>query len=475
MASASNEYLIKLQPQAAKIYAEAFGGRLEVVSAEGSLYKWTTDTKLETANKAGLFKGFRSMNVNVAKAMNKAVGFIQPNYKIHLTPSPSLLAHKDAVLAAIGNKPMAFGTMAADNPAVKAPGTSGSGADTLLNRAWGIPLTGAEDAWKTLGKGKGIIVAVTDTGVDYNHEDLINNMWRNPGEIAGNGKDDDNNGYVDDIVGYDFAANDALPFDLTTDTISLLFSGGNPGHGTHVSGVVGAQLGNGKGTAGVAPACKIMALRFITEQGQGTTEAAIKAIDYAVKNGATVINASWGGEKGDEDDSALIESIERARDAGVLFVAAAGNGRNGAGYDNDNDPKPSIPAALDISNIVAVAAIDSSEKLASFSNWGAKTVKIGAPGVKILSTVPGDRYQDSVLEGDPIAELLGGLLGGGDITWDGTSMASPFVAGALAAIWSDDPKQTWEQVRDKLLDNAKAASDLKGKVVTDGRLELRGI
>lgn len=478
--ASTHEYLVKLKPEAVQGYSAVFGGRLELVSQEGSLYKWTTDTQLEHANKQGLFvqNGWRSMNAGVANFLNRSIEYIQPNFKIQLTPSPSLMANKDKVLAALGNEPMGFGTSYADNPAVKAPKKQSTGADPLLKKAWGIPLSGAEAAWKTQGQGKGIIVAVTDTGVDYNHQDLINNMWRNPGEIAGNGKDDDGNGYVDDIVGYDFASNDPFPYDMTTETVQTLFSGGNPGHGTHVAGVVGAQMNNGVGTAGVAPQVKIMAMRFITERGQGETAAAIKAIDYAVNNGAKVINASWGGEKGEEDDTALIEAIERAEKKGVIFVAAAGNGRSNpdgshGGYDNDNDKKPAVPASYDIPNIVAVAAIDSSEKLASFSNWGAKTVKIGAPGVKILSTVPGDRYQDTILDGDPLGWLLGLLVG--EITWDGTSMASPFVAGALAAVWSTDTTQTWEQVRDKVLDNAKAASDLKGKVVTDGRLELRGI
>jgi thermitase len=479
-AIASHEYLVKLNPEAAQIFSEALGGRLEVVSQKGSLYKWTTDAELARPNKMGLFQtsGWRGMNIGVARALNRAIDYIQPNFKIQLTPSPSLLKHKDEILAKIGNKPMAFGTMAADNPAVKAPKTAKTGADPLLKKAWGMPLSGAEDAWKKLNQGKDIVVAVTDTGVDYNHEDLIDNMWRNSGEIPGDGKDNDNNGYVDDVVGYDFAANDSLPYDLTTDTITMMFTGGNPGHGTHVAGVVGAALNNGLGTAGVAPKSKIMALRFITERGQGETASAIKAIDYAVDNGAQIINASWGGEAGDEDDTALIEAIERAMAKGVIFVAAAGNGRSNpdgshGGYDNDNDAKPAVPASYDIDNIIAVAAIDSSENLASFSNWGAKSVKIGAPGVRILSTVPGDRYQETILDGDPFGAILGMLVG--EITWDGTSMASPFVAGALAAVWSTDPAQSWEKVRDTLLDNTKAISALKGKVATNGRLEMRGL
>lgn len=213
-----------------------------------------------------------------------------------------------------------------------------------------------------------------------------------------------------------------------------------------------------------------MALRFINDSGQGTTENAIKAIDYAVKNGANIINASWGGEGGDGEDKPLREAIERARDKGVLFVAAAGNGRlnkssgKAEGFDNDSDAKPMVPASLDLDNVVAVAATDSEENLAVFSNYGKKSVKIGAPGVKILSTVPGDRYQDTIVN-----------LWITKVTWDGTSMAAPFVSGALAVIWSQNPGLRWDEVKDILLRKATSLSALSGKVATDGRLELRGI
>ena len=295
-------------------------------------------------------------------------------------------------------------------------------------------------------------------------------MWRNKGEIPDNSVDDDKNGYVDDIVGWDFTMNDNKPYDVTGSMMDILLKGGNPGHGTHCSGVIGARLNNGVGTAGVAPQVKIMALRFINETGKGDTASAIKAIDYAVKNGANIISASWGGEAGDEDDSALKEAIQRAEKKGVLFIAAAGNGRmdpttgKSGGFDNDSDKKPMIPASYPYENIIAVAAIDSKGALAEFSNWGHKTVKVGAPGVKILSTVPHNKYQDTIID-----------LGSIKATWDGTSMAAPFVAGAAAVIWSQSPKQSWQDVKGKLLTNAAPLDSLKDKVATGGRVDLAKI
>lgn len=326
----------------------------------------------------------------------------------------------------------------------------------------------APSAHSSTPQGKGIVVAVTDTGVDYNHVDLASNMWRNKSEIPDNGVDDDHNGYVDDIVGWDFHSNDNKPYDLSMDLMDILLSGGNPGHGTHVSGVIASALNNGVGTAGVAPQAKIMALRFIGEKGEGSTDSAIKAIDYAVANGANIINASWGGEAGDEDDKPLKEAIQRAEAKGVLFIVAAGNGRldsstgKSHGFDIDSDAKPVVPAFYNFPNMIGVAALDSSNELAEFSNWGKNSIKLGAPGVKILSTVPGDRYQDTLID-----------LGSIKATWDGTSMATPFVSGAAAELWSKDPSQSALTIKEKLLGVVADTSSIHGKVTTDGRLDLR--
>ncbi len=465
VASAANaaDYLVKFNKigKEQDRFLARQGGKLSLVSKEGRLFKWTT-AQAENA----------AMQVATWDA---SVAYVQPNFTIRLFNNPSIEANRAAIMHAMKNMPLDafdFGGGYSDNPDIKPAPSQSSGTDPMLANEWGINQIGAPSAWTRSGSGAGIIVAVTDTGVDYNHQDLIANMWRNPGEVDGDGIDNDGNGYVDDIVGWDFAVNDNKPYDMTVDLFSLMFGGGNPGHGTHVAGVIAAKLGNGVGIAGVAPNAQIMALRFITEKGQGTTESAIQAIDYAVANGARIINASWGGEKGTEDDSALVEAIERAERAGVIFCAAAGNGRANAagtaaeGFDNDNDAKPMVPATLGIANIVSVAAIDVNEQLGVFSNWGARSVQLGAPGVKILSTVPGDRYQDTVID-------LGFL--GITAHWDGTSMATPHVAGALALAWSDNPNMDYQQVINSVLGATKPVSALQGKTVTGGRLDLSGL
>ena len=452
-ASFAGEYLVRFSqgaPADRAAFLTSNGGQLDLVSAPGLLYKWTSPDGRSpvTPRSAG-------------------VAFVEPNRIISIPENPSLAAARQAALRAglrLNNAP----APETDNPAIQSPPVQASGSDPLLPNAWGMAMTDAIGAWKKAPLGRSIVVAVTDTGVDYNHQDLIANIWRNKSEIEGNGIDDDGNGYVDDIAGWDFYSNDNKPFDLSMSLVEILFQGGNPGHGTHVAGVVGARLNNSLGTAGVAPECRIMALRFISEKGQGTTDGAIKAIDYAVSNGAHVINASWGGEAGDEDDSALREAIRRAEARGVIFVAAAGNGRlnqttgKSQGFDNDADAKPMVPASFAIPNIVAVAAIDSDQGLAQFSNWGKTSVKLGAPGVKILSTVPGNKYQDTIID-----------MGGIKATWDGTSMAAPFVSGALALLWSQNVAQTGPQVRDRVLAFVQSAAALEGKVASGGRLDLR--
>lgn len=447
------DYLVKLKSidaAALKAFETSHGGKVALVSAEGRVIKWTT-----------------ARSESISSLDDSRVEFLQPNRTLSLPKNPSLEKNRAKILEAIrkGGVPSNFdGFVYPDNPEFTTPISASSGADPKVNEAWGMDASGAKQAWKTAPQGKGIVVAVTDTGVDYNHEDLVNSMWRNKNEIAGNGIDDDKNGYVDDMVGWDFFSNDNKPYDAILTLMEILTGGGNPGHGTHVSGVIAAQLNNSLGIAGVAPQAKIMALRFLSEKGQGSTEGGIKCIDYAVANGANIINASWGGEKDAEDDTLLKEAIQRAEKKGVLFMVAAGNGRMGMGYDNDNDPKPVVPASYDYANMVCVSAIDSGNALGAFSNWGARTCKLGAPGVKILSTVPGSRYQDTIIE-----------LGTMKVTWDGTSMATPFVAGAAAVIWSMDVNQSAKEVRQKLFDHVVATPSLSGKVSTGGRMDLNWI
>lgn len=362
-----------------------------------------------------------------------------------------------------------------DNPAFPIHRSGGSGSDPQFGSQWGMNDIGVKNGWSG-GRGKNILVAVIDTGVDYTHEDLMDNMYRNPGELgldasgrdkSSNGVDDDNNGYVDDVMGWDFAANDNKPYDLSVDPIQVLMGGGNPGHGTHCAGNVAAAADNGKGVAGVAPDAKILPIRFLNEKGSGDIAAAVKSINYAVAMGARVLSNSWGSEGddgGEGEVKALKDAIDAAEKAGVLFVAAAGNGHKGVGYDNDTDAKPGYPASYSQDNIVSVAAIDSKDALGSFSNWGVKTVDIAAPGVVVFSTTVGGQYSDTVID-----------MYGIKATWDGTSMACPHVAGAAAAWLSKHPEAGYREVKAALLNSVKPVAGLQGKILSGGKLNVEAL
>ena len=293
-------------------------------------------------------------------------------------------------------------------------------ADPSLSQAYGISKIGAPDAWTTHKGSKDMIVAVIDTGADYNHEDLSFNMWRNP------------NPTQNDIVGFDFVHNDGLPFDDNE-------------HGTHCSGVIGAVGGNGIGISGVNQRVSIMALKFLSGEGSGTTADAIRAIDYAITHGAKVMSNSWGGT-GDDQNQALKDAIDRAKAKDVLFIAAAGNDS----ANNDDATHASYPAAFNNDNLISVAATDSTDKLAFFSNYGKTTTHLAAPGVNVYSTVPGNKY----------AQL------------SGTSMAAPHVAGAAALVWSAHPSWNYKQVKAALMNTVDQVSSLNGKTVTGGRLNV---
>ena len=195
--------------------------------------------------------------------------------------------------------------------------------------------------------------------------------------------------------------------------------------------------------SGVNQRVSIMALKFLSGEGSGDTAGAIKAVDYAIEHGAKVLSNSWGG-RGDDDNKGLRDAIKRAEDKDVLFIAAAGND----GTNNDNDPV--YPAAFNAPNMLTVAATDSKDALAYFSNTGAKSVHVGAPGLDVYSTVPGNKY----------AKL------------SGTSMACPHVAGAAALVWSTNPKMTYKEVKDKLMNSVDKIPALAGKTVTGGRINV---
>jgi len=304
-------------------------------------------------------------------------------------------------------------------------------------RLWGLRNTGQSGgvsgadievvpAWEQTTGSANVVVAIIDTGIRYTHRDLAANMWKNPGEIAGDGKDNDKNGYVDDVYGIDAFAGDADPMDEN-------------GHGTHCAGTIGAVANDSNPHVGVAWNVKLMALRFLGPDGRGYISDSIECIDYAISKGATILSNSWGGGG---FSSALESAIDRARKAGILFVAAAGN--EGA----NNDVEPQYPSSYDVENVISVAALDRADHMASFSNYGASSVDLGAPGVSIYS---------SVASSDTAYEF-----------YNGTSMATPHVSGVAALIRARFPTITLSELRTRILGNTRPVAALNGFSVTGG-------
>ena len=310
-----------------------------------------------------------------------------------------------------------------------------------LGLLWGLNNTGllftkdnvdvdAPEAWDISKGDPNVVVAVIDTGTDPTHVDLSPNIWKNPDEIAGNGIDDDNNGFVDDVAGWDFANNDSSPADDNF-------------HGTHVAGVIGAVHNNGQGIAGIAPNVKILPLKVLKSNGEGDTAALLNAVNYAIKlrrkQGVNirVINASLGGGPKTE---ILERAIGRANKAGILFVAAAGNS------SVNNDVEPVYPASYKVPNVISVAAINSTGNLAYFSNFGAESVHVAAPGTTIWSTILFNFY----------------------LPFSGTSMAAPHVAGIAALVFSEYPQLTPSEVRDRIMNSVKPLQELEGVVMAPG-------
>jgi len=310
--------------------------------------------------------------------------------------------------------------------------------DPDYSKLWGLHNTGqtggkadadidAPEAWENKTGGN-VVVAVIDTGVDYKHPDLVGNMWVNTKEIPNNKIDDDKNGFVDDIYGYDFVNKDGDPYD-------------DHYHGTHVAGTIAATGNNKKGVVGVSWTAKIMAIKFLSARGSGSVTGAISAIRYATKMGAKISNNSWGGGG---YSRALHDAIKQAEKAGQLFVAAAGN------YAKNNDQKPHYPSSYTVNNIIAVAATDHYDRLARFSHYGRTSVDLGAPGVKIYSTTPRNGYK----------------------SLNGTSMATPQVSGALSLLLAKCPTLTATEAKKIILGSVDQVSALRGKTVTGGRLNV---
>ncbi|MCG7546392.1 S8 family serine peptidase [Pseudoalteromonas sp. Of7M-16] len=315
--------------------------------------------------------------------------------------------------------------------------------DSRFDELWGLHNTGqtggtndadinAPEAWDISIGSRDVIVGVIDTGVDYNHPDLAANMWLNPGEIAGDGVDNDGNGYVDDVYGINAITDSGDPMD-------------DQGHGTHVSGTIGATGNNALGVVGVNHEVSIVGCKFLNSSGSGSTGDAIKCIDYMVglKNAGhnvSVLNNSWGGGGFNQ---ALYDSISASEQAGILFVAAAGNSAR------DNDVSPGYPSSYDHDSVLAVASTTHTDSMSSFSQWGLTSVDLGAPGSNVLSTVPGGGYS----------------------SFSGTSMATPHVAGAAALALAVNPSLTTLELKNLLMESGKPIAALDGKTVSGKRLD----
>lgn len=291
-------------------------------------------------------------------------------------------------------------------------------------------------AWKKYDAKSGkrqVIVALIDTGVDITHPELSGSIWTNTGEIPGDGIDNDGNGYIDDVYGWNFYDNNAQ-----------VFTGTDDNHGTHSAGTIAAAR-NGVGTVGICdPAyVKIMVIKTLgTSSGVGTVSNVVKAIWYAQANGASICNLSFGTMKYSEE---LYQAI---KDSGMLFIVAAGNGdASGNGYSIDEQPM--YPASFELDNIISVANLRFDGQLDRASNYGVRSVDLAAPGNYILSTITGNDYA----------------------YMSGTSMAAPMVTGTAAMLYSCDASLSLMDVRNRILQSARPIESLSGKVATGGMLD----
>ena len=346
--------------------------------------------------------------VSVLGEMTQLVEFVEPDFVAHLNELTN---------------DTAFGSLwAMNNTGQVVNGDTGTaGADIDANLAWDV-VTGSTS----------MVVGMADSGFNSTHEDLAANRWTNPGEIANNGIDDEGNGKIDDVWGWDFYNNDNNPTD-------------DNGHGTHTAGTVGAVGNNGKGVVGVCRVVKLAGLKIGSRNGSILLSAGISAVNYCIAKGIKVSNHSWGGGSFSNSFDAVVTS---ARTAGHMLVCAAGN--NGA----NSETAPQYPASYAQDNIIAVAATTNDDGLASFSNYGSTRVDLAAPGVTIFSTYikTNSNKHYSYLSG--------------------TSMSAPHVTGAVALVWSQNPSWTYAAVRTKLFSTVRPIPALTGKCVTGGVLNV---
>jgi thermitase len=316
--------------------------------------------------------------------------------------------------------------------------------DPLVNNIWsfkdadqyGVSVNSAYKAYGTTNTTP-VIVAVVDTGVDITHEDLKDNIWTNTAEIPGNGIDDDGNGYIDDINGINTLVRDANG--KATVNIKDTHS-----HGTHVSGTIAAKQNNGIGVAGIASNVKIMPIRAVPNEGDETDVDIAEAFIYAAKNGAKIINCSFG-KSSNEGKKLIPDTLKYIADNyGVLVIAAAGND------SNDIDINKTYPASFDNDNLLIIASTGSRGSMSYFSNYGKVSVDVAAPGSDIFSTVPGNRYA----------------------SMSGTSMATPTTVGVAAEILSHNPELTYLQLKDVIINSVTKIDNFKNKILSSGRIDL---
>lgn len=315
--------------------------------------------------------------------------------------------------------------------------------DTDFSKTWGLKNDGQVDSANQTGKAgadvnvaplwargitgsKNVVVAVIDTGIDWTHPDLVDNLYTNTGEIADNGIDDDGNGFIDDVHGYNFSTRGPNSSD-------------DHNHGSHCAGTIGGVGNNGVGVAGVNWNVTLLPVKFLSATGSGSTQGAIDAVNYARLMKVNIMSNSWGGGGFSQ---ALKDAIQAANDAGILFVAAAGND------GSNNDSRATYPANYDVPNILSVAATDNRDAIASFSNYGVRTVHVAAPGVRVYSTTKGGTYS----------------------TFSGTSMATPHVAGVAALLLSANPTWSFSEIKTRLIQTSDPVAGLRRKVLSKGRV-----
>jgi subtilisin family serine protease len=378
--------------------SEEFKADVRALVGDGALERYTLVPGLELVHVRG----------SISAAIERVRPFVmyaEPDYVVHTTNTP--------------NDPSFNLEWGMKNTGQTVNGDPGSaGADIRATQAWDI-FTGDPN----------FVIADIDTGLQLDHPDFAGNVWTNPGEIPGNGIDDDGDGFIDDVNGWNFYDGNSNPADQN-------------GHGTHTAGTVGANGNNSKGVAGVNWHCKIMPIRAFSPAGGGTVSICVSCIQFAVLKGVKVSNNSWGSST--FNVQSLHDAIANSASIGHIFVCAAGNNAQ------NNDTVGFYPASWSLDNMIVVAATTNEDARASFSNYGLNTVHLGAPGNNVYSTWFGSSYQyDS-----------------------GTSMATPHVAGAVALVWGANPGFTYQQVKYRILSTVRPIPSMAGNTVSGGILDL---